>query len=99
MATLEERGTEMSEDHTTIKEHIARIDERVGHLEESKSSDRELLVRIDERTGVLAQSAEENRKHYVLQSEFEPVKRIVFGMVTLGLIAIVGALLSQVVIK
>ena len=35
--------------------------------------------------------------HYVSREEFEPIKKIVYGMVGLILVAVVGALLSLVV--
>lgn len=35
--------------------------------------------------------------HYVSREEFEPIKKIVYGMVGLILIAVVGALVSLVV--
>jgi hypothetical protein len=37
--------------------------------------------------------------HYVSKEEFEPIKRIVYGLVGLILVAVVGALLSLVVVK
>jgi tetrahydromethanopterin S-methyltransferase subunit G len=35
--------------------------------------------------------------HYVSREEFEPIKKIVYGMVGLVLVAVVGALISLVV--
>lgn len=35
--------------------------------------------------------------HYVSKEEFEPIKKIVYGLVSLILIAVVGALLALVV--
>jgi hypothetical protein len=35
--------------------------------------------------------------HYVSREEFEPIKKIVYGMVGLVLVAVVGALVSLVV--
>jgi tetrahydromethanopterin S-methyltransferase subunit G len=35
--------------------------------------------------------------HYVSREEFEPIKKIVYGMVGLILVAVVGALISLVV--
>lgn len=37
--------------------------------------------------------------HYVTKDEFEPIKRIVYGLVSLILIAVVGALINLVVQK
>lgn len=36
-------------------------------------------------------------KNYVTQNEFEPVKRVVYGLVTLILVAVVGALVGLVI--
>lgn len=36
-------------------------------------------------------------QHYVSKEEFEPIKKIVYGLVSLILIAVVGALLALVV--
>ena len=35
--------------------------------------------------------------HYVSKEEFEPIKKIVYGLVSLILIAVVGALVSLVI--
>lgn len=35
--------------------------------------------------------------HYVSKEEFEPIKKIVYGLTTLILVAVVGALVSVVV--
>ena len=37
--------------------------------------------------------------HYVSKEEFEPIKKIVYGLVSLILIAVVGALVALVVDK
>lgn len=37
--------------------------------------------------------------HYVTKDEFEPIKKIVYGMVGLILVAVVGALLALVIIN
>ena len=36
-------------------------------------------------------------KHYVSKEEFDPIKKIVYGLVSLILIAVVGALLALVI--
>ena len=36
---------------------------------------------------------------YVTRTEFEPIRKIVYGMVSLILVAVVGALISLVVMK
>lgn len=37
--------------------------------------------------------------NFVTRGEFDPIKRIVYGLVTLILIAVVGAMIAQVVIQ
>ena len=37
--------------------------------------------------------------HYVTKEEFDPIKKIVYGVVSLILVSVVGALLALVVIK
>jgi len=36
-------------------------------------------------------------RHYVSKEEFDPIKKIVYGMVSLILIAVVGAILALVI--
>lgn len=38
-------------------------------------------------------------KDYITKEEFDPVKKIVYGLVSLILIAVVGALVALVIIK
>jgi len=38
-------------------------------------------------------------KNYVTQEEFEPVKKLVYGVVGLILMSVVGALLALIIIK
>jgi hypothetical protein len=38
-------------------------------------------------------------REYVTQDQFDPVKKIVYGLVSLILVAVVGALIALVVIK
>ena len=37
------------------------------------------------------------QEHYVTKSEFEPIKKIVYGLVSLILIAVVGAILALII--
>lgn len=58
-----------------------------------------LLARLDERTMNIESklnSAIEDKKSFVTKAEFEPVKRIVYGMVALVLVSVFGALLALV---
>lgn len=61
-----------------------------------------LLYRIDERTKALTITVDDIKENlqrsYVRQEEFTPVRRIVFGLVTL-ILAAVGAGLMGVLLK
>jgi formate-dependent nitrite reductase cytochrome c552 subunit len=39
------------------------------------------------------------QEQYVTKAEFEPIRKIVYGMVSMILVAVVGALISFVVLK
>jgi DNA-directed RNA polymerase specialized sigma54-like protein len=39
------------------------------------------------------------QSNYVTQDQFEPVKKVVYGLVTIILVAVVGALIGLVIIK
>ena len=38
-------------------------------------------------------------KNYVTQDQFEPIKRLVYGVVTLVLVAVVGAVMALIIRK
>ena len=61
--------------------------------------DRDLLIRIDERTKQLTFRFEEAKRSFVRKEDFDPVKRIVYGMVGIILTAVVTALVALVVMK
>lgn len=56
----------------------------------------ELLVRIDERTTSMQKSLDAFEKIYVSHQEFAPVKVIAYGLVSLCMTGIVGAILMLV---
>lgn len=68
---------------------------------ELSKSDAVLLARIDERTGSLVSTVNEIKSSlenkYLLRSEFAPVRNIVYGLVTVILLAVIGALVALVV--
>ena len=37
--------------------------------------------------------------HYVTKEEFDPVKKIVYGLVSIVLVAVIGAILALVIVK
>lgn len=42
---------------------------------------------------------EKLESHYVTKEEFDPIKKVVYGMVSLVLVAVIGALLALVIIR
>lgn len=42
---------------------------------------------------------EKLESHYVTKEEFDPIKKVVYGMVSLILVAVIGALLALVIIR
>ena len=60
----------------------------------------EMLARLDERTTTIQKTLEKNDKilqDFVRRAEFQPVQRLVYGVVGLILTAVVAALVSLVV--
>lgn len=56
----------------------------------------ELLIRVDERTSAMQEDIAEikaNSANYVTQTEFAPVRTIVFGAVAFILVTVLGGLM------
>ena len=68
-------------------------------MEELKQllSDHDLIVRIDERTAALGVTMEDVKKNYVTKEEFNPVKKLIYGLVALVLSGVVGAIIGLVI--
>ena len=70
-------------------------------MPENETTENAMLARIDERTSTLVRDIEEIKEalnaKYVTHAEFDPVKKLVYGMVGLVMVAVVGALISLVV--
>lgn len=58
----------------------------------------ELLIRIDERTQTMAKELSSVKTDMVSRPEFAPVKAITYGLVALVLVAVLTALIAQVVV-
>ena len=56
----------------------------------------ELLIRVDERTKLIIEEMKTLKFSYVRKEEFEPVKRLVYGLVGLILISVGGAVIALV---
>lgn len=67
----------------------------------SQQSDETKLAVMDTKLDILTEkvTSMDNKvsSHYVSKEEFEPIRKIVYGMVSLILIAVVGALVALVV--
>lgn len=68
---------------------LAVIQRDIQYIKSLQQSQGVQLSSIDTKVG----------SHYVTKEEFAPIKNLVYGLVALMLIAVVGALLSLVVIK
>ena len=73
------------------------MDETIKTLTEAQAC--QLLIRIDERTKKLEESLNRFESIYVTHQEFAPVKVVAYGLVTLCMTGIVGALLAFVLRK
>jgi hypothetical protein len=58
----------------------------------------ELLIRIDERTLAMAQEVKEVKQSMIGRAEFTPVKLIAYGLVSVVLLAVLTAVIAQVVV-
>jgi len=67
----------------------------------TEGKQQELLARIDERTERLQEDFQSLRQEivasYVTRAEFDPVKKIVYGMVSLIMISVGAAIIALVV--
>lgn len=63
--------------------------------------DRDILIRLDERSAAMKEKLDQFidsiPKTYTTKEEFDPVKRIVYGLVTLALVAVASAIIKGVV--
>lgn len=66
---------------------IALIQNDVGYLNKRFDSFEKKLDSVDEKLN----------SHYVSKEEFEPIKKVVYGLVGLILIAVAGAVVSLVI--
>jgi len=68
------------QDVNDIRTRVLMIPERIG----------ETLARVDEKLTHL------EKRGYVTPEEFDPVKRIVYGLVSMVLVAVIGAMIAVV---
>lgn len=69
----------------------------------SKTTTGERLVKIESDISYIKQTVDkiENRlgRDYVTREEFDPIKKVVYGLVSITLIGVIGAILGLVVIQ
>lgn len=56
-----------------------------------------ILARMDERLGRLQQDVGHVSERMVTRDEFEPIRRVVYGLVGLALVTVAGAVLRMVI--
>lgn len=81
------------EQFITMQNDIKHIRES---MEQFHTSQKEELADINKKLDNFIVAAD---KKYVFQMEFEPIKRVVYGVVTVVLVAVVTAVLALVIIK
>ena len=60
------------------------------------------MTNLSERLAVLAEQVSnliKNADHYITDDEFDPVKKIVYGMVTAILVTVLGSILALIIRK
>lgn len=62
-------------------------------------SDHDLLIEINTKLETALSEIQTFKDEYVTQKEFSPVKSIVYGMISVILLAVVAALVGLVVVK
>ena len=77
----------MKPDSTNLQSQVAVMASQVTRMSQD----------INEIKGDVRQIRSDNENHYVTKEEFEPVRRIVYGMVTIILVAVLGAIIALVV--
>ena len=85
-----EKDTQTKDTINQIKIELAGIKSSVGYMTDSI---RDLKEYVKTAVGDIVSKMEKN---YVTQDQFEPIKRLVYGVVTLVLVAVVGGLMALI---
>lgn len=79
------------------------VTEESDNEESLNPHDNNLLIRIDERLKGLSLQVSEMKNNmddkFVTKSEFEPIKKLSYGLISIILIAVFGAILTLVIKK
>lgn len=76
-----------------VQDLMSRLDELTSRVVSIEST-RELLIRIDERTMGIMTEMVNVKNGYVRKEEFNPVQKIVYGLVGVILISVMGGILA-----
>ncbi len=76
-----------------VNDIMTRIDELTQRIVSIEST-KELLIRIDERTMGILSEMNSIKNGYVRKEEFNPVQKIVYGLVGVILISVMGGILA-----
>ena len=69
---------------------MAAYERKIPAMSSEKNVDHERLIRIDERTINIENLIDDMKNNYVTNDRFEPVRKIVYGMVGVTLLSVVG---------
>lgn len=83
MANRDTQGTKLA----LIQKDVSFINEKIDDQNKKFDGVNDRLVSIDNKLS----------SHYVSKDEFEPIKKVVYGLVGLILVAVVGAIVSLVI--
>lgn len=72
------------------------LSETRGSIKELSEETRRSVKELDYKIDVMGQTL---KKEFITKEEFEPIRRIVYGLVGLALTSIVLALLAQIIIN
>lgn len=80
----------------TLETQMALLNKDITYTKEKVNS---IELKIDAFHRRFDEHAEIMKKEYITREEFQTVKNLVYGFVTLVLVAVVGAMVSLVVLK
>jgi len=66
-------------------------------LEKLTLDNAKILAKLDERTETIIKELKSIKDNYVQRNEFQPVRNVVYGMVSAILVTILGVLLKSII--
>lgn len=88
------------QDETKISELVKSVHELnktiVGHMRRSENFDTAIKINVDNLVIGLSKVEALITTNYIRREEFEPVKKMVYGLASLLLVAVVGGMVATV---